>query len=493
MRWWLALALFACFALASTARAQDEPAPGSSHAAGSEQSEAAEQAGAPERRPVPDEGASAPPNEIRLPGEPPSIPPRPVPDYDGRDDPGPTAEEILLWVPRVLFFPVHLVFEYGLRQPVGWFLTTAEREGWTALVVDFFTWNERTAGLVPTAFYDFGFQPSIGLYLWWNDLGFPGNQLRAQIAFGGVDWLRGTLSDRIRTSRESELAFTADAWRRPDYVFQGFGWATLDSEKSRYIRTYVEGRAELRIRPWRGSEFRVSTGIQWNDFDPNGYAFASDDISLAEAVLQGRYDLPPGFDGYTAYFQRLAFTLDTREERPAPGHGVRLEGFVLQGFDLEEVVGRRWLRYGGALGGFLDVGSNRVFALFGQVELADSLGEEPVPFTELAELGGGPLVMSGFLRGSLMGRSAAALTLEYRYPIWVFLDGSVHVSVGNVFDEHFEDFDVERLRVSFGIGFRSIGDRDQSFNVLLAFGSEAFAVGGNIDSVRLVIGSQQGF
>lgn len=431
--------------------------------------------------------------DIRAPGEPPSIPRRPIPDYDGRDDAGPTAEEVLLWIPRVIFFPVHVVFEYVLRQPIGWLLTTAEREDWTILLVDFFTWNERKAGLVPTAFYDFGFQPSVGLYFWWNDLGAPGNQLRAQVAFGGVDWLRATVTDRVQTSRETELSFTADAWRRPDYVFEGLGWDALDARRSRFIHSYVEGRVDFRVRPWRASELRFSSGVRWNDFDPNGYAFASDDPSLADAVMQGWYPTPPGFDGYTAYHQHLSIAIDTREPRPAPGHGGRLEAFVHQGFDLEQVVERRWLRYGGALGAFVDVGHNRVLSLFGHVEMADPLGPAEVPFIEQAQLGGSPLVMSGFLRGSLIGRSAAALTFEYRYPIWVFLDGSLHASVGNVFGEHFSDFDVERLRLSFGLGFRSIGDRDQSFNVLVAFGSEPFALGADIESVRLVIGSQQGF
>ncbi|MCZ7685502.1 MAG: BamA/TamA family outer membrane protein [Sandaracinaceae bacterium] len=210
-------------------------------------------------------------------------------------------------------------------------------------------------------------------------------------------------------------------------------------------------------------------------------------------MAQGWYDLPPGIEGYTAYQQRLRVVIDSREDRPAPGHGVRIEGFVDQGFDLEEPIDRRWIRYGGALGGFLDVGNNRVLGLWGLVRLADPLGSEPVPFVEQIALGGEPLLMAGFLRGALRGRSAAVATLEYRYPIWVFLDGSLHFSVGNVFDEHFEDFDVERLRMSFGLGFRSIADRDQSFNVLVAFGSEPFVTGANIDSVRIVVGSQQGF
>ena len=172
---------------------------------------------------------------------------------------------------------------------------------------------------------------------------------------------------------------------------------------------------------------------------------------------------------------------------------MRIEGYTGLGFDLENPVDRRWIQYGGAVGGFLDVGANRIFGLYGIVRFADPLGSAPVPFLEQVNLGGDPMVMSGFLQNQLVDRSAAVAVLEYRYPIWVWLDGSLHFSVGNVFEEHLSNFDMERLRMSFGFGLRSIGDRDQSFNLLLAFGSEPFDMGAQITSVRLVVGSQQGF
>lgn len=432
--------------------------------------------------------------EVREPGEAPSIPRREVPDYDHRAEAGTTAEEALLWVPRVLFFPVHLVFEYVLRQPIGWFVTTAERERWPLILFDIVTWDERRAGLVPTAFFDFGFLPSVGLYFWWNDFLAEGNEFRAQIGFGGVDWLRATVADRFRPSEETEIGFTVDAWRRPDQVFQGLGYDSNRAQRARYRLNTVETRLDFRFRPWRASEIRFRTGVRWTDFEDDGYAFFRDDPSVGEAVRdQGWYELPPGFDGYTAYTQRLDVVIDSRQPRPAPGHGVRLEGFVEQGFDVTDVDDNRWLKYGAALGGFVDLSDNRVLGLWGVARFADPLAGEPVPFLEQVQLGGDAHTMWGFLPGQLVGRSAAVVTLEYRYPIWVFLDGALHVSLGNVFDEHLSDFDVERLRASFGIGLRSIGDRDQTFNVMLAFGTAPFDRGGAIDSIRLVVGSRQGF
>ena len=43
---------------------------------------------------------------------------RELPDYDGREDPT-TAGDVLIWIPRGLFYPVYLVSEYLIRWPLG--------------------------------------------------------------------------------------------------------------------------------------------------------------------------------------------------------------------------------------------------------------------------------------------------------------------------------------------------------------------------------------
>ncbi|HEU4533105.1 MAG TPA: hypothetical protein VFS00_03270, partial [Polyangiaceae bacterium] len=42
-------------------------------------------------------------------------PKRPLPDYDRRPPPATTLGEGLLWGPRVVFAPLYLVLDYGLR------------------------------------------------------------------------------------------------------------------------------------------------------------------------------------------------------------------------------------------------------------------------------------------------------------------------------------------------------------------------------------------
>src|SRR5262245_6972398 len=117
-------------------------------------------------------------------------PKRELPDYDGRGGPPTTPGDGLLWVPRVVLFPLYLTSEYIIRRPLGWLISTAERNQIPALLYDFFAFGpNHKAGFFPTAYVDFGFEPSIGLFMFWNDAGFSGHNLRLSVATWGSGWL----------------------------------------------------------------------------------------------------------------------------------------------------------------------------------------------------------------------------------------------------------------------------------------------------------------
>lgn len=208
----------------------------------------------------------------------------------------------------------------------------------------------------------------------------------------------------------------------------------------------------------------------------------------------GRLAVPPGLEtGYAPHRQGVSLDLDSRRPRPEPGRGVPLELDGEHVFDLDDAARRRWIRWGGTLGGFVDLtGHNRVVALALTTLFADPLGEGAIPFTNLASLGGDDL-MRGHLAGRRIGRSAAVATLEYRHPIWVFADGSVQAAVGHVFGEHLEGFDTERVRLSFAASIRTSGSRDHSFKLLVGAGTETFAEGAALESARFVFGATRGF
>jgi hypothetical protein len=120
------------------------------------------------------------------------------------------------------------------------------------------------------------------------------------------------------------------------------------------------------------------------------------------------------------------------------------------------------------------------------------LAGAPVPFTELAASGGGES-MRGFTPGRLLGRSSAAATLRYRWPIWVWLDGSIQLATGNVFDAHLSNLEPALFRLSGALGIESVGAPDSSLELLIGAGTETFRHGTQVTSLRVILGSNHGF
>lgn len=414
---------------------------------------------------------------------------RAVPDYDGREEPT-TAGDVLLWVPRIVLSPLYLVSEYVIRWPFSVLFTAAERSKFPLFLYDFFLFApEHKGGLLPTAFIDFGFDPSVGLYFFWNDLFADGHDLRVRGATWGEEWLSGSIVSRTRFGEDASVAFRLSAVRRPDYVFYGVGSRTLEDYESRYGATTVESDAELDLGFGHASRIRTTFGVRSQRFRSGEYG---DDRTLAQGVRAGDFPRPDGYrDGYTMWVNRVVLALDSRDPEPAPGSGVRLEVRAEQGSEIASEP-NAYLRYGAALGGYWDLNDHgRVVSLWGAAFFADPLHGR-VPFTELVTLGGAE-AMRGFVPGRLLGRSAAVLTLQYRWPVWVALGGSIQLSIGNVFGEHLSDFEPRLLRFSGAIGVESLGSRDSAIELLLGVGSETFTDGGEITSLRFIFGTHYGF
>ena len=83
--------------------------------------------------------------------------------------------------------------------------------------------------------------------------------------------------------------------------------------------------------------------------------------------------------------------------------------------------------------------------------------------------------------------------MRYRWPVWSTLDGVLHCAAGNVFGPSLRGFALPDLRASFGAGITTATDSDQSFEILLAFGTEVFEAGGAVESTRLTAGTSASF
>jgi len=423
---------------------------------------------------------------------------RAVPNYDGRGGQRPTPGQRALWVPRVLLFPAYLVSEYLVRRPLQAGVTYAERSGWPAAVSDFLALNQvHPAGVVPFMLVDFGFEPSAGLYAYWDDVGFKGHQLRFRGSTWGPHWLSGTLKERF-VFEDFELSLKGKLTKRPDFTFYGLGPDTRESDLVRY-----EGRtayAHLQTSVTFSDRNVLQTNIGYrgasfghSDYDEDDRGKPGYTPSLEEAVAAGTLAEPAAFrDGFRAAFAGARIVLDSRG-RSRLRNGVRLDASAEQSVDLANSPSSGWLRYGGTLGGFVDLmDGGRFLGLSLTAVMVDPVGDRPIPFTQLADLGGGR-TMPGLRFGRLADRSSAVVDVRYTWPIWLAFRGSLQAGVGNVFGPHFEGIRPGRARLSTALGLETSGSRDNIFQALVGFGTETFESGADLDSIRFVVGVRDGF
>ena len=418
-------------------------------------------------------------------------PKRELPDYRGRPAAPATVGDGALWVPRIVFFPLWLTSEYVLRIPIGAFLVAAEKNNWPKSVYDFFAFGpDHKAGFAPLVLADFGFNPSVGVYAFWDDACFKGHDLGVHAATWGEDWIAGSVTERFKLENKKVLTLMLEGVRRPDHAYFGEGPSTLQSNLSRYGEDIVNGHVALAVPLGRVVRVEAGGGLKSVSIYHGHFR---DDPSVEESAVAGVFPLPYGFGrGYSEEYNKLKVSLDSRAHPPG-GSGVRLELEGEQGNDVKSAPYSGWIRYAANAGAFYDIGDHgRVLELVVSTLFADPLGPNPIPFTELVALGGNGL-MRGFYPGRLIDRSAAVATFRYRWPVAIWLDGSIKAAVGNVFGEHLEGFDPGLLRFSGALGVSSRNSPDGSIEALVGFGTETFDHGGQIDSIRILVGTNRGF
>jgi hypothetical protein len=418
---------------------------------------------------------------------------RPLPDYGDRSEPEDKTLRAALWVPRALLYPVYLSTEYLVRRPLGKLLTVAEAAGVPALLYDILAFGpDHKAGIFPTLFVDSGFQPSVGGYGFWDDAFVRGHQIRVRASFSGNAWISAGFSERFAYGPDpiDRAGWEAAFLRRPDYLYFGTGSSTLQADALRYGMEALQFRAMVDKRLWRLSSLHAQTGVRFVGY--NSGVATNTTPTLDSAIANGTVAPPPLYPaGYDEVRSELLAILDSRDPQ-RPASGVRVAGQWRQSFDPRQMGS--WVRYAATIGGFVDLdGHRRILSLATGARFVDPLGNATVPFTELAALGGDSEAMVGFYQGRLLGRSAVALSLAYRWPVWVWMDGVVRFEVGNVFDEHLQGFRPGLLRYSTSIAVESRTKGESEFQAVLGFGSNTFESGGSVDSVRVAVGTSYDF
>ena len=190
---------------------------------------------------------------------------------------------------------------------------------------------------------------------------------------------------------------------------------------------------------------------------------------------------------------RLSATFDSHPPGGLPSSGVAIGGFVEENIAVDG-TDVRFGRYGAYVWGGVDVfGGNRVIELSANVEWVDPSGSGAVPFTELVDMSGGDrFALNAWPSGTLRGHSGARASIRYRWPIWIFLNAAIVASVGNSFGPYFAGFDPGRWRLAVGLELAPGLEEELPFVFVLAVGTDPIYRGGEVNSVRLTIGTRSG-
>jgi hypothetical protein len=458
--------------------------------------------------PTSDQDGEAPNTPRRPPRDalppPPSAPPgekRPLPDYSGRAPTPGTPGESFVWGPRVLLFPAYLVTEYGLRRPLVAAGNFAERHYLWQRVYHLLTWDDGRSAVYPIFDLQVALKSTAGAALVAHDLGAPGHDLHASAAFANQGVLNLRARDRVSLwPRRQGGVYAHVTWvRRPDGMY--FGGSAVSRESDLRYYAYDDRAAEVGLDGRLGGMNRLSLELGLRDIH-----FGTDTRSGERPSVGARFGglgqmpLPPGFGGYTLLRPRVRLVLDSRDpdfERPT-GTGVRLEADGQYGRAIGAIAdadGFSFLGWGAALAGFWDVsGVNHVLALEVVARFIEPISGADLPFTELASLGG-PEQLRGFYAGRFRDRSAVAATLQYRYPIWAYVDGELFAGVGNAYPGHLRGLAAETLYLSYGGGLRSTFSREVSIVATVAAGTRRFddPAFTALDATHLLLAAVHGF
>jgi hypothetical protein len=424
---------------------------------------------------------------------------RPVPNYDGRAEERTTVGEALLWVPRVLFYPVYLVTEYVVRRPLGAVLRWAERRSAFGSRARF--------GLLPTVFAEFSGRPSIGFIFFANDFPDEHDELDVHFAWGGEGWWHLRVLQRFREvlPRDARLA---EPWVRPgtnetglefvflerqDERFFGLGPRASYPSFTRYGRRRLGGRIDGLFVASARSLVSLWLRVEDNAFGPGETERDRGELRIDEVFDVTDEDVVPGFDGYLLTELGLGFVYDTRPLLRWPPGGVRVELESRLAFDARRTERLFW-RLAGQLVGFVLLSENgNTLSARQYVGAVNPLGSGSVPFTELMTLGGSEL-LRGFPEGRYYGASAWVTSVQYTYPVWLLVDGFVFFSVGNVFGENLRGFSLPAMTASFGWGLRLTWSSAFSVDVLLGAGTDRFEEARfGLEALRFSAGFSRGF
>lgn len=374
---------------------------------------------------------------------------------------------------EVLLFPLKtpaLAFRIA-TYPVEWILRFQERHYIIKNIVEFLSNDEKTFFVYPFVFGGFGGGIEGGIGLIHTDLFHKEYKLsmryetstnldqKAKFSFGHPEatyLLSRPLGFKIKANYENDK----------DELFYGAGNDSLESNISRYGIEEVSGGIELSYQLPRG--ISINPHFFFTNFSTRT-ATETSDPSVEDIFFPNSLS---GFRESIDYFDiGISLTHESRDNKIIPEYG----GFRSFTFRrMESLSGEfSFNEYSVDLLQFIRLGAPRYVLVFhNQWTFQQATENSQVPFTNLATLDVDSPLRS-FNRGRFRDRNFVVANVEYRYPVWDLVDGTLFFDTGRVFDK-VSNFSFDDFKYSVGGGIRIRTRYLFLFRTQAAYGNEGF-------------------
>jgi hypothetical protein len=393
--------------------------------------------------------------------------------YDGRK-PQRSARYYWLAVPRLILAVPRLVV-LGIGAAAKPAMEWNERQHVAERVVGALTSNDGLIGVRPVINFELNFRPSFGV-LYFNERLPRGARVTVSTAFGGPETILQNAHATLPLWR-GRAAVDVDAAyrRRNDELYTGLGMRGA-LPFARYAVDQGDASATFSIRPMQPLrlELGVDVGMRrFADGEPYGGDRALSEVYCVRGVdgrcVAGRVDeqLVPGFaEGTQLVRETAAVHLDSRRTETSAGVLVDVSAAYTHGLGSDA---SSYLRLHGHVGTSFEIWRHRALYLGVSADDMIAFGSTPIPFSEQVVLGG-PDDLRGFQRGRFRDASSLLATVEWRWPVWMWMDGSLFFDYGGVFGPAFSGFAVKDLRPDIGLGLRVHSSSKFVMRIQVAYG-----------------------
>jgi outer membrane protein assembly factor BamA len=226
----------------------------------------------------------------------------------------------------------------------------------------------------------------------------------------------------------------------------------------------LESRLALRLRPqpWLGLFASFSTGLK---------RFGNGDNIGGDPGVFYVYDTNTiaGFTHGTSFVRAgLGIVVDVRDgvARTASGLLVQASADYTHGID-GDLASYERLR--ALVGVPLNLWAHTHVLWLQAATALTWTNDSTVPFSELPTLGG-PDNLRGFRFQDFRDYSSFWVTAEYRWPVWMWLDGALFFDYGGVFGENYAGFGARRMQPDVGVALHIVTSGHFHIGAQLGYG-----------------------